>query len=228
MKVRIEPLWGEVLEDYFESKTFAQLSDFVRSAYETKRVYPPAKHIFAAFDSCPWDQIRVVILGQDPYHGPGQAHGLCFSVPEGVEHPPSLQNIFKELNRDLSVPLPQTGDLSPWARQGVLLLNAVLTVCAGSPNSHQGKGWETFTDTVIECLSDQKEQLVFMLWGSYAQRKGAQIDPSKHLVLKTAHPSPLSVHRGFSGCGHFSEANAYLETNGHRAIDWSLEQKKSA
>ena len=222
MKVCIDPTWAAVLEDYFKSEAFAQLTEFVRSQYKTRRVYPPAQHIFSAFDSCPWDKVRLVILGQDPYHGAGQAQGLCFSVPKGIEKPPSLCNIFTELERDIGMPVPSAGDLSSWAKQGVLLLNAVLTVGAGLPNSHQGKGWEEFTDAVIERLSTRKEKLVFMLWGSYAQRKGAQIDQNKHLVLRTSHPSPLSVYRGFEGCGHFSQANDYLQSQTNSSIQWNL------
>ena len=221
MQVRIEKGWQSLLADYFLTEAFAQLADFVRKAYKNGRVYPPAKDIFAAFNTCPLEKLRVVILGQDPYHGPGQAHGLCFSVPKGVPLPPSLQNIFKELEQDTGASLPSSGDLSRWATQGVLLLNAVLTVAAGQPNSHQGKGWEQFTDEVIARVSKEKEGLVFMLWGSYAQRKGAQIDPFRHKILQTSHPSPFSVDRGFNGCAHFSQANTYLAERDQTPINWT-------
>lgn len=221
MKVHIHASWQALLGDYFAGPAFSELRNFVRSEYSSQRIYPPAKHIFAALDACPFDKVRVVILGQDPYHGPGQAHGLCFSVPQGIEMPPSLRNIFRELKRDLGVPMPTSGDLSAWAAQGVLLLNAVLTVAAGLPNSHQGKGWEAFTDKIIALLSEKKEHVVFMLWGAYAQRKGAQIDPAKHKVLETSHPSPFSVERGFAGCCHFSQANTYLQEKGFAPIDWA-------
>ena len=222
MQVRIDSSWKALLGDYFDSEAFASLAEFVKKAYQTSRVYPAAGAIFAAFDACPLDKLRVVIIGQDPYHGPGQAHGLCFSVPRGVPSPPSLQNIFKELQRDIGMPVPKSGDLSSWAKQGVLLLNAVLTVAANQPNSHQDKGWEGFTDTVISRISGAKEELVFMLWGSYAQRKGKQIDPFRHKILQSSHPSPLSVNRGFAGCGHFSETNTYLKEKGHQPINWQL------
>ena len=210
MEVRIEPSWHEVLKDEFEKPYFSILTDFVRKEYKTKTVFPPAKLIFNAFDLCPFNKVKVVIIGQDPYHGYGQAHGLCFSVNDGVQFPPSLVNIFKEIERDLQIPFPASGNLERWAKQGVFLLNATLTVLAGSAGSHQNKGWEEFTDSVIKKISDQKEHVVFMLWGSYAQKKGAVIDSKKHLILKAVHPSPLSAYRGFIGCGHFSMANNYL------------------
>lgn len=220
MEVKIETSWKTALQPEFEKAYFATLVDFVRNEYSSKRIFPPAPLIFNAFDQCPLSEVKVVILGQDPYHGVGQAHGLCFSVNDGVEFPPSLINIFKEINRDLAVPVPQTGNLIRWAKQGVLLLNATLTVEAHKAGSHQGKGWETFTDAVIQLLSEKKENLVFMLWGSYAQQKGTYIDASRHLVLKSVHPSPLSAYRGFLGCGHFSAANNYLLSKGKKEIVW--------
>jgi len=192
----------------------------VRHAYQTRRCFPPAGLIFNAFDSCPFDRVKVVIIGQDPYHDVGQAHGLCFSVNDGVAIPPSLQNIYKEIHRDLGTPIPASGNLQRWAEQGVLLLNATLTVEAHKPGSHQGKGWEELTDAAIEALNRKREHIVFMLWGSYAQRKGKFIDRGRHLVLQTSHPSPLSVYRGFDGCGHFSAANKYLVKNGIQPIEW--------
>ena len=195
------------------------MTDFVRREYQTESV-PPAKLIFNAFDSCPFDKVKVVILGQDPYHGVGQAHGLCFSVPEGVEVPPSLVNIFKEINRSLGKPIPQSGNLSRWAEQGVLLLNATLTVRAHQAGSHQGKGWEAFTDAAIKALAEEKENLVFILWGNYAQQKAAFVNPTKHLILKSVHPSPLSAFRGFIGNNHFVLANEYLKKHGKEEINW--------
>ncbi len=220
MEVRIEESWKQVLQSEFDKPYFADLVQFVKTAYAKGKIYPPAALIFNAFDQCPFDDVKVVIIGQDPYHGAGQAHGLCFSVNDGVAFPPSLINIFKEIERDLNIPLPTTGNLTRWANQGVLLLNATLTVQAHQAGSHQGKGWETFTDAVINILSAHKSNLVFMLWGSYAQRKGAYIDSQKHLVLKTVHPSPLSAYRGFFGCGHFSAANEFLKEKGIGVIDW--------
>lgn len=220
MDVKIESSWKQVLQSEFDKPYFEQLTAFVRNEYSTKTIYPPGNLIFNAFDSCPFDNVKVVIIGQDPYHGPGQAHGLCFSVNDGVSFPPSLENIFKEIERDLGIPAPKTGNLSRWANQGVLLLNATLTVRANQAGSHQGKGWETFTDAVIRILSEKCEHIVFMLWGNYAQQKGAVIDTKKHLVLKTVHPSPLSAYRGFIGCGHFSAANKYLMDNGKKPINW--------
>lgn len=220
MNVRIEDSWRRVLQSEFDKPYFELLTMFVRQQYATRQCFPPARLIFNAFDSCPFDQVRVVIIGQDPYHDVGQAHGLCFSVNDGVAIPPSLLNIYKEIARDLGKPVPSSGNLQRWAAQGVLLLNATLTVEAHHPGSHQGKGWEELTDAAIQALSTQKEHLVFMLWGSYAQRKGQFIDRKKHLVLESSHPSPLSVYRGFEGCGHFSKANAYLAKHGIPPIDW--------
>ncbi len=220
MEVKIEKSWKEALQPEFDKTYFASLVDFVRREYASKQIFPPASMIFNAFDQCPLDEVKVVILGQDPYHGPGQAHGLCFSVNDGVSFPPSLVNIFKEINRDLGIPIPQTGNLTHWAKQGVLLLNATLTVEAHQAGSHQGKGWETFTDAVIKILSEKKENIVFMLWGSYAQQKGAYINHSKHLVLRSVHPSPLSAYRGFIGCGHFSAANDFLKSKEKSIIQW--------
>jgi len=220
MDVKIDTTWRDKLQEEFEKPYFCALTDFVRKEYASNLIYPPAKLIFNAFDQCPFNQVKVVIIGQDPYHGPGQAHGLCFSVNDGVKFPPSLVNIFKEIERDLSVSIPQTGNLERWAKQGVLLLNATLTVRAGLAGSHQKKGWEQFTDAVIEKLSSESTHLVFMLWGAYAQQKGAVIDTTKHLVLKAVHPSPLSAHRGFIGCGHFGKANSYLQQNGSEPINW--------
>ncbi|HKK82064.1 MAG TPA: uracil-DNA glycosylase [Prolixibacteraceae bacterium] len=220
MDVKIEEGWKHVLTDEFEQSYFRGLTDFVRNEFQSNHIFPPAKEIFNAFDLCPFENVKVVIIGQDPYHGPGQAHGLCFSVREGVRFPPSLRNIFKEINGDLGHPVPQSGDLSRWARQGVLLLNATLTVRSHQAGSHQGKGWERFTDAVIKTVSEQKENVVFLLWGAYAQRKGQIIDSSKHLVLESVHPSPLSASRGFFGNHHFSRANAYLEKNGKAPVDW--------
>lgn len=220
MEVVIESSWKQALADEFAQPYFEQLTDFVRGEYLTKTIYPPARLIFNAFDQCPFKDVKVVIIGQDPYHGPGQAHGLCFSVMDGVQFPPSLINIFKEIERDFNQPMPFSGNLERWAKQGVLLLNATLTVQASMAGSHQGKGWERFTDAVIKKLSDEREHIVFLLWGSYAQKKGAVIDTKKHLVLKAVHPSPLSAYRGFIGCGHFSQANAYLEEQGLKPIKW--------
>jgi len=214
MTVNIEPSWYLKLKDEFEKPYFAKLVEFVKSEYAQTRVFPPGKLIFNAFDKCPFDQVKVVILGQDPYHGPGQAHGLCFSVPDGIEFPPSLQNIFKEINADLGIPVPVNGNLERWASQGVFLLNATLTVRAHQAGSHQGKGWETFTDRVVHLLAEEKEHLVFLLWGAYAQNKGQFIDTGRHLVLRSVHPSPLSASRGFFGNHHFSLANKYLLMDG--------------
>jgi uracil-DNA glycosylase len=221
--VRLEPSWKARIGEYLTRPDMQALADFLRAEKQAgKVIYPPGPEIFAAFDHTPFDAVRVVILGQDPYHGPGQAHGLCFSVRPGVPPPPSLQNIFKEIRRDLGFPAPDHGCLTPWADRGVLLLNSVLTVQQGLAASHQGKGWEGFTDAAIDALNREREGLVFMLWGSYAQRKGQLIDARRHCVLKSVHPSPLSAHRGFIGCGHFSAANQYLESRGVGAIDWSL------
>jgi uracil-DNA glycosylase len=220
MDVRLEASWKEKLKEEFDKPYFKELSGFVRGEYASGAVYPPPKCIFNALDAVPFDAVRVVILGQDPYHGPGQAHGLCFSVPDGVPKPPSLQNIFKEIHQDLGLPVPPSGNLEHWAKQGVLLLNATLTVRAGQAGSHQGKGWEEFTDAVVKSLNEGREGLVFLLWGSYAQKKGAHIDREKHLVLTAPHPSPLSAHNGFFGCRHFSKTNAYLVSKGRPPIAW--------
>ena len=220
MDVKIEPSWKEALKDEFGKDYFGKLTDFVKTEYSSKQIFPAGSQIFNAFDQCPFDKVKVVIIGQDPYHGPGQAHGLCFSVNDGVAFPPSLLNIFKEIERDLGIPYPQSGNLTRWAQQGVLLLNATLTVEAHKAGSHQGKGWETFTDAAIRKVATEKQNIVFMLWGSYAQQKGAMIDASKHLVLKSVHPSPLSAYRGFIGCGHFSQANQFLEAKGLDKIHW--------
>lgn len=221
MTVKIDPSWHTHLKDEFEKSYFTELSTFVKHEYQHEIVYPPPKYIFRAFDLCPFGTVKVVILGQDPYHGPKQANGLCFAVEEGVTLPPSLQNIFKEIENDLGMPLQhRTGDLTRWAQQGVLLLNATLTVRAHMANSHQGKGWEHFTDAAVRALSNEREHLVFMLWGNYAKAKGAHIDRTKHCVLESAHPSPFSAYSGFFGNKHFSKANAYLEAHGKTPIDW--------
>jgi uracil-DNA glycosylase len=220
MDIRIEASWKEKLKEEFEKPYFSSLISYVKSEYSRYTVYPPGKYIFNAFDRCPFDQLKVVLLGQDPYHEPGQAHGLCFSVPDSVEFPPSLQNIFKEINDDLIIPIPKSGNLERWAEQGVFLLNATLTVRAHQAGSHQNKGWETFTDKVIHSLAESKDHLVFLLWGSYAQRKGEFIDANRHLILKSPHPSPLSAHRGFFGNHHFSKANDYLIHHGKEPIRW--------
>lgn len=220
MDVKIEESWKARLQNEFEKPYFKTLTDFVRNEYSTKTVYPPARFIFNAFDSCPFDKVKVVIVGQDPYHEPGQAHGLCFSVNDGVRIPPSLVNIYKEIHDDLGTPIPRSGNLERWAKQGVLLLNATLTVQAHRAGSHQGKGWEQFTDSVIAHLANERQHLVFILWGAYAQRKGENIDANRHLILKSPHPSPLSAHRGFFGNKHFSKANAYLAAHGEKPIDW--------
>ncbi len=220
--IRIEPSWKKVLTRELEKPYFKTLSEFVRKEYVAAKgkMYPPPKNIFRAFDLCPFDQVKVVILGQDPYHGAGQANGLCFAVHENIALPPSLQNMFKEIQADLGIEPERNGDLSRWAKQGVLLLNATLTVRASTPGSHQGKGWEEFTDAAVAALSQQREHLVFILWGNYAKKKGAIIDRSKHLVLESAHPSPFSANNGFFGSKHFSKANAYLKEKGVKEIDW--------
>ncbi len=221
--IQLEASWLAALADEFQQPYMGALREFLQQ--EKRRgvsVFPPGAEMFSAFANTPLAKVKVVILGQDPYHGPGQAHGLCFSVRPGIAIPPSLQNIYKELQRDLGVAPPGHGDLTAWADQGVLLLNSVLTVAANRAASHQGKGWETFTDRVIELVNRECENVVFMLWGSYAQRKGAVIDARRHCVLKAPHPSPLSAHRGFIGCGHFSAANAYLQAQGQGPIDWNL------
>jgi uracil-DNA glycosylase len=221
--VKLEASWKERLGAYFERPDMRTLSGFLRAEKRAgKVVYPPGPQIFAAFAHTPFDAVKVVVLGQDPYHGPGQAHGLCFSVQPGVAVPPSLDNIFKEIARDLGIARPGHGCLTPWADRGVLLLNSVLTVERGRAGAHQGKGWEGFTDAAVDALNREREGLVFLLWGSYAQAKGRLIDTSRHCVLKAPHPSPLSAHRGFLGCGHFSAANRYLEQRGEAPVDWSL------
>ena len=220
MNIRIEESWKQRLASEFEKDYFFRLTEFIRAEYTRTTVFPPARLIFNAFDQCPFDSTKVVIIGQDPYHGFGQAHGLCFSVTEGTPAPPSLKNIFKEIQNDLGKPIPPPGDLTRWARQGVLLLNATLTVQAHQAGSHQRKGWEEFTDAAIKLLAEEREHLVFILWGAYAQKKGAFIDRSKHLVLTSAHPSPLSAHNGFFGNRHFSRANEYLAMHGIEGIDW--------
>lgn len=220
MDVKIEHSWKIKLQDEFNKDYFSKLADFVKNEYGKTRVYPPGNEIFRAFDKCSFEDVKVVIIGQDPYHGPGQANGLCFSVRNGIPFPPSLINIFQEIKNETGKEIPDDGDLERWSEQGVLLLNATLTVRANSAGSHQNKGWETFTDAVIRALSDEKENLVFMLWGSYAQRKGEMIDQSKHLILKSPHPSPLSANRGFFGNGHFVKANNYLRSRGIKEIDW--------
>ena len=220
MDVKIDASWKSVLQNEFEKPYFGQLTSFVRNEYKTKKIFPPGNMIFSAFDHCPFDKVKVVIIGQDPYHNDGQAHGLCFSVNTGVDFPPSLINIFKEIERDLGKPTPTSGNLERWAEQGVLLLNATLTVQAHSAGSHQGRGWEIFTDAVIRKVAEEKVHVVFMLWGNYAQQKGAVVDGQKHLVLRSVHPSPLSAYRGFIGCGHFSAANNYLIEKGLSPIHW--------
>ena len=220
-EVVIEPEWKEVLHDFFETETFLQLSDFVRREYHTKKVFPSTQDIFKAFSLTPFSQVKVVILGQDPYHDDGQACGLCFSVPDGVTVPPSLKNMYKEIESDCGVKKDFTkGNLTPWAQQGVLLLNAILTVVAHTPASHRGKGWEEFTDGVIKTISDKHSHIVFLLWGNYAKSKKVLIDENKHLVLEAPHPSPFSAHSGFFGCKHFSKCNQYLKKHGKGEIVW--------
>ncbi len=221
MNVIISDSWKPALQPEFDKPYFVKLAEFLREEYATQRVYPPGKLLFNAFDNCPFEATRVVILGQDPYHGEGQANGLAFSVADGITKPPSLINIFKEIQDDLGKPIPKSGNLERWASQGVMLLNATLTVRAGQAGSHQGKGWETFTDAVIKLISEQKQNVVFMLWGAYAQKKGAVIDESKHLVLKAKHPSPMAAQwGGWFGTKHFSQANDYLVSNGLAPIEW--------
>ena len=220
LDVKIEQSWKALLQEEFDKPYFVELTDFVRAEYKSYRIYPPGSQIFNAFNLCPFDKVKVVIIGQDLYHGPGQAHGLCFSVNDGVPFPPSLRNIFKEVNADTGAPIPQSGNLTRWATQGVLLLNATLTVREHSAGSHQRRGWETFTDAVIRIISEQKSKVVFILWGAYAQSKASLIDSSRHLVLRSVHPSPLSAHAGFFGNHHFSLANDYLVRNGLTSIDW--------
>lgn len=221
MQINIEPSWKNILSDEFEKPYIKNLIDFVKAEYSQHTCYPKGSHIFSAFDSCPFDKVKVVIIGQDPYHGAGQANGLCFSVNDGIAFPPSLVNIFKEIQTDLEKPFPATGNLERWAKQGVLLLNATLTVRAHEAGSHQNKGWETFTDAVIQKVSDSNEEVVFLLWGGFAKKKGLRINREKHLVLETGHPSPLSANRGlWFGNKHFSKANAYLESKGRNKINW--------
>ncbi|MBO9701353.1 MAG: uracil-DNA glycosylase [Sporocytophaga sp.] len=220
MDVKIEPSWKARVSQEFEKPYFQNLVNFLKEERQNHTIYPPGNQIFNAFEWCIFDNVEVVIIGQDPYHGPGQANGLCFSVADHVALPPSLKNIFKEINRDLGKPIPKSGNLERWAKQGVLLLNATLTVRANTAGSHQKKGWEEFTDEVIRILSSEKEHLVFILWGAYAQKKGSVIDRSKHLVLESAHPSPFSAERGFFGNNHFSKTNEYLRKMGKKEIDW--------
>jgi uracil-DNA glycosylase len=222
VNAQIEPSWKSVLEEEFDAPYFAELKEFLVIEKQKFTVYPPGMFIFNAFNHTPFDKVRVVILGQDPYHGPGQAHGLCFSVPQGIAAPPSLVNIFKEIKSDLGIEIPKHGNLEKWANQGVLLLNATLTVRANQAGSHQGKGWERFTDSVINKISTQKTGIIFLLWGRYAQAKEKLINTDKHYILKAAHPSPLSVYNGFSGCKHFSKTNEILKNHGYTPIDWSL------
>ena len=220
MDVRIADDWKQLLAAEFGADYFASLTEFVREEYRSRTIYPRGANIFRAFDKCSVDNLKVVIIGQDPYHGPGQANGLCFSVVDGVQFPPSLVNIFKEIESDLGIPIPASGNLDHWAEQGVLLLNSVLTVRAGVAASHAGRGWERFTDAVVKAVAAHKQGVVYMLWGSYAQKKAAEVDPSRNLVLKAVHPSPLSAYRGFFGCRHFSKANEYLLNTGQTPIQW--------
>lgn len=220
MKVQIEESWKQQLQEEFEKPYFEALTHFVKNEYAQGVVYPPGKLIFNAFNLCHFDRVKVVIIGQDPYHGPGQAHGLCFSVNDGIAFPPSLVNIFKELKNDMGIEKPASGNLTRWAEQGVLMLNATLTVRAHQAGSHQRQGWETFTDAVIRKLAEERDHLVFILWGGYAQRKGAFIDRNRHLVLASAHPSPLSAYNGFFGNKHFSRTNEYLIAHGEQPIVW--------
>ncbi len=223
MNVRIAEDWKQVIGEEFDKPYFAELAQFVRDEYSSRRIFPAGRNIFRAFDKCPFDDLKVVIIGQDPYHGEGQANGLCFSVGDGVPFPPSLQNIFKEVHDDTGVPVPQSGNLDRWAEQGVLLLNTVLTVRAHQANSHQGKGWEKFTDAVIQAVNAQDRPIVYLLWGKPAQSKIPMLTNPKHLILKAPHPSPLSAYRGFFGCRHFSQANEFLKANGVEPIDWQIE-----
>ena len=222
MDVKIEQSWKERLSSEFEKDYFSQLITFVKEEYRQRTVYPPGPCIFSAFEHCPFDKVKVVILGQDPYHGSGQAHGLCFSVPQGTPPPPSLKNIFKELQSDVDFKIPEHGNLEKWAQQGVLLINTTLTVREAKPTSHAGKGWETFTDAAIRAVSNQRDDVVFLLWGNFAFTKQVLIDIHKHKVLKAPHPSPLSASRGFFGCQHFSKTNAYLKSVGQTVIDWQI------
>ena len=220
MNVNIEQSWEKILQQEFEKEYFNNLVSFVKTEYSQHTIYPPGNLIFNAFNLCPFDKVKVVIIGQDPYHGPGQAHGLCFSVKDGVTFPPSLRNIFKEINNDLGIEIPKSGDLTRWAEQGVFLINATLTVRAHQAGSHQKKGWETFTDAVINLIAQKKENIVFILWGAYAQKKAEMIDPNKHLILKSVHPSPLSASRGFFGNHQFSLTNQYLAEHNIEPVNW--------
>jgi uracil-DNA glycosylase len=220
MDVKIEQSWKTILSEEFEKEYFKDLVEFVKSEYKSHTIYPAGKYIFSAFDHCKFDDLKVVIIGQDPYHGLGQANELCFSVSDGIKKPPSLVNIFKEIQDDLGIPIPESGNLERWAKQGILLLNATLTVRANQAGSHQKKGWETFTDAVIKKISDTKEGIVFILWGAYAQRKGAVIKGDKHCILESAHPSPFSAYNGFFGNKHFSKTNQYLKKTGKTPISW--------
>ena len=220
MDVKIEQSWKQRLQTEFDKPYFEQLTQFVRTEYQTRTIYPPARLIFNAFNLCPFDKVKVVIIGQDPYHGAGQAHGLCFSVQDGVQFPPSLRNIFKEIHDDIGTPVPLSGNLTRWAEQGVLLLNATLTVRADEAGSHQRRGWETFTDAVINAVASEKQNVVYILWGSYAQQKAAMVNRSQNLVLESVHPSPLSASRGFFGNHHFSRANQYLIEHGKEPVVW--------
>ena len=220
MDVKISESWKNLLQEEFDKPYFEELTRFVKSEYSAGQVFPAGRNIFRAFDKCPFDRLKVVIIGQDPYHGVGQANGLCFSVDDGVQYPPSLQNIFKEIHDDIGSPIPSSGNLDRWAEQGVLLLNAVLTVRAHQAASHAGRGWEQFTDAVVRTIAQRKEGVVYMLWGNYAQRKGQIADPKRNLILKSVHPSPLSVYRGFFGCKHFSKTNDYLIQQGKEPIVW--------
>lgn len=220
MNVKIAEDWKALLADEFEKPYFAELVEFVREEYGSRQIFPRGSNIFRAFDKCPFDKLKVVIIGQDPYHGEGQANGLCFSVNDGVQFPPSLRNIFQEVESDTGAPIPASGNLDRWAEQGVLLLNAVLTVRAHEAASHAGRGWEQFTDAVVRAIAARREGVVYMLWGSYAQRKGAIADPARNCILRAVHPSPLSAYRGFFGCRHFSQANAYLVARGQEPIVW--------
>ncbi len=220
MDVKIEPSWKYLMEQEFKKDYFQSLVAFIKQEYQSGKVYPPGSQIFRAFDFCPVDQVKVVVIGQDPYHGDGQANGLCFSVAEGVPMPPSLLNIFKELKNDLGKEIPPHGSLERWAKQGVLLLNATLTVKAKQPGSHQNNGWEQFTDAVIKELSNQKEKLIFILWGAYAQKKGEVIDTNRHFIISSPHPSPFAAHRGFFGSKPFSKTNIFLQQLGKQTIDW--------
>ncbi len=221
MKFKIDGTWRDVLRDQFASAWYEELERFLEGEYAHGEVYPPAERVFEAFNRTPFDAVRAVIIGQDPYPNPGQAHGLCFSVPDGVPLPRSLRNVYRELEAECHAPfMDRPGNLSHWAEQGVLMLNATLTVAAGKPGSHQGRGWETFTDAVVRLVAERREHVVFFLWGAYAQRKGAMIDRTRHLVLEAAHPSPLSARRGFFGCNHFLKANEYLRQNGVPEIEW--------